>query len=207
MNSSRPPPSSQAPALPPGGGNGKFIAVGALLLVGVGFVLWKQSQTSNVPPPQPTVPTATTMEPPSTTPEAKLDDVPPPPPIEDASIDAATVSKPVSAKGGGGFDPCAIRSCSGSSTPELETYLATRARQAKRCYEMELRNDPTLQGKVSVALRVAANGALCSATATTSDLPSVASCVERQFRGGASFPAPKNGCVEISVPIVFKPTR
>ena len=191
--SSRP---SNAPAgLPPSGSNAKY-AVVALVLVGglIALVAFKQCGAK---PPQPVV----VFDAAPTPHENPDDNLPPPPDLEDAS------AAPLASQRPGYFDPCAVRGCSGKTTPEVENALAFRAKQAHRCYDMALTQDPELKGHVSITVRVAQNGQVCAANITDNDMgtASVANCVLNMFRSAGHFPPPKGGCVDAKVPISFIP--
>jgi len=183
---------------PPTSGNAKYVIVALLLLGGIiGLVVWRNSQK---PPEQPVAqipvppPSASSATPP------QIDDVPPPPPEEP---DAGPVHHTVSTVASG----CEAKSCGGSTTNELEGALAFRAKQAHRCYDSALAVDNTLKGKVQIAVRIGANGAVCSANVASNELAttSVAQCVAGYFRSTGHFPAPKGGCVDAQVPISFVP--
>jgi hypothetical protein len=92
-------------------------------------------------------------------------------------------------------------------TPDLETALAFRAKQAHRCYDSALTQDQTLQGHVTINVRVAGNGQVCAASVAANDLsnPSVAGCIARMFGQSGHFPAPRGGCVDANVPISLMP--
>ena len=192
---------SKAP--PPGvpsGGSAKYVVIAvALLLVIGGAVAWKLSQT---PPPPPVV-VIDAAPPPTFTGRNPDDDIPLPPPVEDAGPDAG--KKVVVTQSSNG---CDVKKCAGSSGPELESALGFRVKQAHRCYDNALAQDPTLRGKVTVAVRVGANGQVCSAGIASNEMSSaqVASCVTGYFRG-ASFPAPRGGCVDVNIPINFVPRQ
>lgn len=74
----------------------------------------------------------------------------------------------------------------------------------RACYEAGLRGNPTLSGRVSVRFVIGRDGAVMSAMNGGSDLPDsgVVFCVVNAFRG-LSFPAPPDGIVTVSYPIVF----
>lgn len=74
------------------------------------------------------------------------------------------------------------------------------------CYESALRTNPSLSGRVSVAFVVARDGSVSSAQSAGSDLPDagVVACVVKGFYG-LSFPAPEDGIVRVTYPIVFSP--
>lgn len=192
------PPSSLPPGGIPSGGNGKYIAAVLLLLLLVGgLVVWKLGQKD----PQPVV-TVVEAGPPPKAPHPDEDDIPPPPPIEDASVEDTGAKKPVQS---GNSLGCDAPKCKGSLSSDLETAIAFRGKQAHRCYDNALAGDPNLQGKMTIALKIGASGAVCGASVASNDLgsPAVAQCVANYYRNG-SFPAPKGGCsVELNVPLNF----
>jgi hypothetical protein len=178
----------------------------AILLLGLigGAVFWKMSQK----PTEPTViyvdagaPVATT------TPGGRNldDDIPIPPPVEDAGADAGKKAT----SGGTKSDACdPSRKCTGASSPELEQALQFRVKQSHRCYDNALAQDATLRGKITLNVRIAPTGQVCSAGVVSNEMgsPHVASCVAGYFRG-ASFPAPKGGCADVNIPINFMPRQ
>jgi hypothetical protein len=200
MASKAPPPSSlRPPAGVPSGGS-KYIVVAILLLLGIGgIVFWKISQKP--PPPVAVVdasaPVATFN---ARNPE---DDVPPPPPIEDAGPKTDTKAGTTRTA-----NMCNSPRCTGSSGTDLESQLQFRVKQSHRCYDNALAQDPTLRGKVTLAVRVGATGQVCSANVASNEMGSstVASCVSGYFRG-ANFPAPRGGCVDVNIPIKFEPRQ
>jgi hypothetical protein len=127
--------------------------------------------------------------------------LPPPPPVEEPVPDAGGPRIITLA------DPCAVKTCTGSSTQELETALAFRAKQAHRCYDQALAQDTTLKGHVTIAVRVASNGRLCRSDVVDNDMGtnSVANCVAGTFARSGGFPSPKGQCVDVKVPISFVP--
>jgi Ca-activated chloride channel family protein len=74
------------------------------------------------------------------------------------------------------------------------------------CYENGLRNNPNLQGRVSVRFNIGRDGAVANVGNGGSDLPdsSVVSCVIRSF-SGLAFPQPEGGIVTVVFPVVFAP--
>ena len=76
----------------------------------------------------------------------------------------------------------------------------------RSCYEGALRNNPNLQGRVSVRFIIGRDGSVSNVGNGGSDLPdpNVVSCVVKSFYG-LSFPEPKDGIVSVSYPIVFSP--
>ena len=192
----------RAPAGVPPSGNGKFIVLALLLFCVIGgLVYWKLTQK----PPEPIVLGPPDAGPPPRPSKNIDDDIPPPPPTEDAGPDAG--KKPVIV----GFtgNQCDVKRCSGATNSDIESALAFRAKQAHRCYDNALAQDPTLRGKVSIAVRIGANGQACSAGVASNELtsaPSVANCVTGYFRGQA-FPSPRGGCIDVNIPISFVPRQ
>ncbi len=190
----------RAPAGVPPSGNGKFILL-ALLLLGVIAVVigWRYCQK----PPDPILVQADAGPPPR--PSRNIDDdIPPPPVIEDAGPDAG--KKTVIVFTG---NQCEAKKCGGANNSDIETALSFRAKQAHRCYDNALAQDPTLKGKISIAVRIGANGQACSAGVASNDMtaaPGVANCVVGYFRGQV-FPQPKGGCVDVNIPINFVPRQ
>lgn len=76
------------------------------------------------------------------------------------------------------------------------------------CYENGMRNNPSLQGRVTVKFVIDRNGAVAMTADGGSDLPdrSVVQCVVRGF-GDLSFPQPEGGLVTVLYPIVFHPAE
>jgi hypothetical protein len=74
------------------------------------------------------------------------------------------------------------------------------------CYENGLRNNPNLEGRVSVRFEIGRDGNVSSTGNGGSDLPDagVVSCVQRAF-SGLSFPQPEGGIVTVVFPVMFSP--
>ena len=74
------------------------------------------------------------------------------------------------------------------------------------CYENGLRNNPNLQGRVTVKFVIDRSGAVAMTADGGSDLPDqgVVQCVVRGF-GNLSFPQPEGGMVTVVYPIMFNP--
>ncbi len=74
------------------------------------------------------------------------------------------------------------------------------------CYENGLRNNPNLQGRVSVRFIIGRDGSVSNVGNAGSDLPDpgVVSCVTRAYYG-LSFPQPEGGIVTVVYPIMFSP--
>lgn len=199
--SSVPPPSQSGV---PSGGNGTYIAVAVLLLLGIGGILaWQltQKHPATPPPPIASVTASASSSPVST---ALIDEVPLPPPVVDASTPQPTIVYV------GGGDPCATKVCGGNvpSGSDSERALAMLAHQTRRkCYDPALANDPTLQGHVMVRMKIASNGQICSASVLKNDMPSssVGECAARMLLASGHVPPPKGGCVELNFPLNYVP--
>lgn len=198
------------PSIPPAGvpsGNGKYIAVAVVLLALIGSaVVWKTCQK---PPPPAVVyvdagPTPSVV---NTGGRNIEDDIGLPPPIVDAGPAKPTGTGTLQSAGAG---QCDVKKCNGRSTSELETALNFRVRQAHRCYDNALGQDPTLRGKITIAVRVGSNGSTCpngvSVASNEMGSQTVAQCVAGYFRG-ANFSAPQGGCLDANIPINFVPRQ
>lgn len=189
---------------PPAGvpsGNGKFVVL-ALLLVGVIAAIVIGAKTCQKP--QDPVLVIQDAAPPPRPSKTVDDDIPPPIPVEDAGPDAGKKTTVIFTG-----NQCDVKKCTGATNSEVETALSFRAKQAHRCYDNALSQDPTLRGKVSIAVRIGSNGQACSAGVASNELasaPGVANCVAGYFRG-QNFPAPKGGCVDVNIPINFVPRQ
>ena len=194
--------SESTPPVPKSGGSGPFIlaAIVMLLLMG-GLIFWKMKsggETAKVEAPKRT----------ATPDQPVLDEPPPPPPPPVASTDASAKpddtqpgAKKVGSTASGA--PCGV--CSGEPNPALPGALGGKAGQSRACYEKALSSNATLSGRMTVSIKISQQGTVCSAQ-VKSDMnnPLVENCVLQSFRA-ATFPAPKGGCVDASVPLYFKP--
>jgi hypothetical protein len=167
-----------------------------------GLIYWKIG--GDTPKPAPTsAPVA------AATPPPLLDEPPPPPPPpeepKDAGAETKQTKKAVASTGGGGGG-CSGE-CKGEEPASLRSVLAGRAAQARRCYERALMQNNMLQGRMQVSVRIGPTGSVCSANLTQNELdPGVGNCVLGIFRT-TTFPAPKGGCVDASVPLRFEPKK
>jgi hypothetical protein len=192
------PPSSRRPAGVPESGNAKYAVIAIVLLLGAGgLYAWRSaSNRTEVPAPSPSVPVAD-----STPTNPKLEDIPLPPPVEEKP-EAGPPPRIVYVPSGG----CEAK-CTGASPPELVQALQVRGQQTRRCYNSALAQDSSLKGHVTIAVRIAPNGNLCSANILSNDMGSagVAACAANIFRANSSYPAPHGGCAEVNVPLAFVP--
>lgn len=192
--------SASAPPPPPANNTGLYAGVAVLLLAGIGFFAWRSCGQTPTTTTLPTPPIPST----SVSSQLKIDDIPLPPPEDAGQPDTGASTVRVA---GPGPNPCDVKTCKGTAGSELEGALQFRAKQAHRCYDNALASDNTLAGKVTLSIKVGGNGAVCGVNVVSNDLANagVAQCVANAFRVSSGFPAPKGGCVEINLPINFKP--
>lgn len=188
------PPSSKIPSQIPGtSSRGPYLALGLLLLLGVGgVVIWKSRAPETTTPTAP--PVAESVARPT------LTDAPPPPPPDDTASAAPSSTRARSAGticGG---------PCSGNAPSGLLSEVQARAGRARGCYQRALRQNEGLQGSMSVSLRIDAGGNICNASiaADTTGSPEVARCVVGMFQGQHLGSPPSGGCVDMKVPLRFE---
>jgi hypothetical protein len=143
----------------------------------------------------------------------------PRPPTRDAGVVARRDAGAVARRDAGAVarrDAGAARRDAGVDVPVLppthgrieardaQRVLATRATEVRACYERALARDATLQGELTVRLRVEADGRV-SQTALSGDdaLRAAGRCMEAALRG-LVFPAPTGGAATVTVPYVFR---
>jgi hypothetical protein len=96
---------------------------------------------------------------------------------------------------------------SGRLPPEvIQRIVRQNFGRFRLCYENGLRNNPNLQGRVSVRFVIGRDGAVSNVGNGGSDMPDggVVSCTVRAFYG-LSFPQPEGGIVTVTYPIMFSP--
>ena len=194
-------PASTAPPAKQGGGAAVIIGVIVLLAVALGLLCWKNrgDDTTKITP-TPSVSTSASKPAPETTIDL--------PPIElpkDAGEVPDAAAKPVATGGGtGGACPTV---CTGQITDAIKAAAAARAGTAKKCYQTALEGNEGLAGEVDIMLRIGSDGSTCSASIASDSTGSgkLAQCVRSRMLGG--YPQPKGGCVELKVPVVFKPKQ
>lgn len=96
---------------------------------------------------------------------------------------------------------------SGHLPPELiQRTVRQNFGRFRMCYEQGLTRNPSLTGRVEVRFLIDSSGAVASAAKGASDLPDsgVVSCIVQAFYG-LSFPAPENGTVKVTYPLMLSP--
>ncbi len=190
------------PPPPKSGGSGPIIiaAVLMLLLIG-GLIVWKVTGSSE--PEKTATPVVANTGAAPVLDEPPPPPPPPPPPEESAKPDDKAPKK----VGSSGPNPCS-QVCTGTASGALQSALSGRAGQSRSCYEKALSSNATLEGTLTIGVKVGPGGQVCSARVVADGLhdPGVSNCVVNRFLG-ASFPAPQGGCAEVNVPLRFMPKR
>ncbi|MCB9592645.1 MAG: TonB family protein [Sandaracinaceae bacterium] len=170
-------------------------------------------------------PTVAPPEPLAPAPEPAREVVPPPEPVRPppeppaprvparSDVGGSTVAEPV-APGAvqGSVRAGALEDESGSGVfdPSLVTrQIQARSRSLQACYERELRQNPTLAGRVLVRFTIQPSGVVTGATATQNGTgsPAVAACVVSMVSAFRFNPGPEGGSVTFTYPFVFGPGR
>jgi hypothetical protein len=190
------------PPPPKSGGSGPIIIAALLMLLLIGgLIIWKVSGSTE--PTKATAPVAANT---SATP-ALDEPPPPPPPPPPVEEDAGKPEEKAKSKVASGPNPCS-KACTGTAPGALTSALAGRAGQSRSCYEKALSSNATLEGTMTVGVKVGPGGQVCSARVVADGLhdPGVSNCVVNRFLG-ATFPSPQGGCAEVNVPLRFMPKR
>ena len=133
-----------------------------------------------------------------------------PPPLMTAPMDEGPKKNKEPAKpsgGRGGGVRAGTSQISGALPPEVIHRIVRQSfDKFHACYEIGLRANPTMQGRVTVRFVIGKDGATKSANVAVTDLPdkSVATCVAREF-SSLTFPPPDRGEVTVSYPIELSP--
>jgi hypothetical protein len=195
-----------------GGGNGVLIAIGVIILLGAaGGILWWVGKKEPTPQNQTTTVTSAstgTTPPPESTVELPPLPTPEPDAGPDVGADAAEAGpKVVTNGGGGGGGGSCGGTCTGTVPTELRNFISGRGAAAKLCYRAALEAQEGLAGDITVSLRIASDGSLCSASIVSDSVgnANLATCVKQKMQ--TSYPAPKGGCVDQRVTINFKPQK
>ena len=89
----------------------------------------------------------------------------------------------------------------------VQRQIKQRLKSITRCYESELRKNPSLAGKVVVTFTIQERGNVTDAKASenTTGSPAVADCVTRTISRFRFNPGPDGGSVTFRYPFVFQP--
>lgn len=96
----------------------------------------------------------------------------------------------------------------GSLPPEVIQRIVRQSfGRFRGCYEDGLRSNPGLEGRVTARFVIARDGSVASVQSGGTDLPDarVVSCVLHAYTS-LSFPAPKDGIVKVTYPLMFSPS-
>lgn len=192
--------SKQTHGIPQKGSGGLILGGVLLLSAAAGIVYWKIESSKPEPITLSHLPEPKAQEPSP----PRLNNAPPPPPPQEEEPAPDEGAAPAQKKRGTQLSDSCEGECNGNVTPTLRSALARRAAGARTCYNAALRRNASLQGKMTVSVRVSPSGRTCSAEVSSSTLgdPSVDACVANQFRA-TSFPPAVGGCIDAAVPIVF----
>lgn len=181
-----------------------MIGVGIVLLLGAAAgILWYVNKKDPPPPPPPKVQPVASAS--SSAPATNMDlpaiDLPKEAgPEEDTGTDTgAKVATP--GPGGGGCGCTA----NGQITDAIKQAAAAKGGTAKACYKTALEGNEGLAGTIELQVKIGANGETCGVSVLSDSVGSMKlqQCVKGRMYG--SYPAPKGGCVDVKVPVVFKP--
>jgi hypothetical protein len=195
--------SSEIPKKPSSGNHVFVVMTIVMLLATGGLILWKFVGSSS------TEQIATATSAPGDYERRAENPLPPPPPPPPPELPSAapTAGAPVNPPAHSGKAPCS-GACNGEVTAALKSALAGRGGSGRRCYEKSLAQNALLRGRMTMHVRVGANGSVCSANVTNDELrdPGLSNCIIGVFRSSL-LPAPDKGCVEVDVPLNFVPNK
>ena len=188
---------------PPKKGGKMLVAIAAVAALGAVFLMTQGE-------PEEAAPVAETENAPSAAPATSLAQhsfvVEEPPPSEpDAAVaeePEETEAAPRARRGGGGGGG----GCEGTLSASAARQVVNRNRgRVRSCYERRLKTINSLQGQVSVTLRIGTGGQVSGVRVGGSLRdPEVFSCI-RSAVSSWTFPAPEGGCANLSVPFSFSP--
>ena len=89
----------------------------------------------------------------------------------------------------------------------VQKQIKARLKAIQRCYENELRKNPSLKGKIKVEFTIEERGNVTGVRATENSMgsPAVANCVTKTVRRFRFNPGPDGGSVRFEYPFVFQP--
>ncbi len=194
------------PVLPKKRSAAPWVVIGLVVLgagAWFGLDMGKGEQQPAAQEAQVATPSATSVA--SVAPQPEHAPPPPPPPEEEPETTTEPGEQQAQAAASAARQPtksaCASP-CEGEANSAFKAALRSRAQLAQGCYMAALRQNEMLQGKLTVALRVAPSGRACSVAITNDSLGSatVNACIKKRFLD-ASYPAPRGGCVDAAVPL------
>jgi len=93
----------------------------------------------------------------------------------------------------------------GGASADLVRSIATRAAQARRCYNSQLVKTPTARGSMRITMRLDPDGQVCTAHVTASELPREMDDCVLSLLEAAAYVAPTGGCLDVNLPLQFQP--
>jgi hypothetical protein len=198
---------SEPDKVPGTGGSGPFVGIAVVFaLVLGGLVAWKL-KGSDTPAPDPTSTTPTSSVAAQAKPQL-TDSIPPPPPPDDPKDKAGETGGGGNKKAAstGGSNGACGGTCTGTPSGATRSDISARSAAARGCYERALRTNQSLQGKMTVNVRVDPAGQVCSASISGDTVNSgdVSSCVLGAYRG-QKVAAPTGGCADMTQTFNFQP--
>jgi hypothetical protein len=200
--------SSPPPPIGGGGGNLKYGIIGVVLIGAAAAVWFGMKGCEEDPQPQAATPTVVDAGAPVERSTALADDdllIPELEPDAGPPPDAGRRVRYVTRYVGGGGGSWA---CNGQIDPgRARAALSQHNLQFRNCYERRLKVNQTLEGRVSVQMRVGRNGRVTAVrTGGTLRDAQVLSCV-RSIAQRIEFPQPSGGCAVVAAPFNFTPRR
>lgn len=122
---------------------------------------------------------------------------PPPPPPTEASPRAAPPADKLSTAAVGRLPP-----------EQIQRIVRGNFAALRACYELGLKRDPALRGRVNVRFVIGREGRVSQVSDSGSEMPDreVLRCVLEGFEG-LEFPRPEGGIVTVVYPILFSPAE
>lgn len=197
--------SESTPPPQPGGGGAKYAILGVALFAIAGLVYClTQGEDAPPPPPQAEVPDAGTVERSTALVEDEFEipelepDAGPPPDAGQQTV----VRRPSGTTRS--WDECTGEIAPAAARQVIQEHNA----QIRNCYERQLKQNPMLEGNMTLAVRIAPNGQV-DGTQVTGSLRDreVFACV-RSVASHMRFPSPGGrDCAVVQVPFAFSPRR
>lgn len=177
---------------------GPYIAAIVVFVLSIAGLIWFKFSREKPAPPTPVIQSYTLEN----KPLPPILDIPAPQSVAELTIAADAGSARSAAS-----NPCA-GPCQNTASAALQSAISGAAATARGCYEHATRSSSaTMTGRIVVSVRVASSGTVCNASIIEDTLhsPQVASCVLNRFTGKRYQPFSGGSCVDVNVPLSFKP--
>ncbi len=192
------------PAGTPKSGGAGVIVIVLLLLGAAGGVLWYVTRKPAETPKTPVVATSASASTPAPAPTI---DLPALPTVDDAGPETPDDAGADAAKklaSGPPVNNCPA-TCSGEPGGNISAQLNAKGATAKQCYKTAIEGNEGLSGDIVFQVRIGLDGSVCSVNTLSNSTGSnkLEQCARSRLMG--SYAAPKGGCVDVKVPLNFKP--